>query len=101
MSTSTTEKRTSRFASALDRFFEITARGSNIATEVRGGLVIFITMAYIIILNPLILGFTPDVAGNVMGGGAPNLGAIGAATALTAGVMTILFGLTLLGFPLP
>ena len=93
MSTSTTEKPTSGFASTLDRFFEITARGSTFATEIRGGLVIFITMAYIIILNPLILGFSPDVNGDVMGGGAPNLGAIGAATALTAGVMTILFGI--------
>ncbi len=92
MSSTTTEKPKSGFTSTLDRFFEITARGSNFATEIRGGLVIFITMAYIIILNPLILGFSSDVNGDVMGGGAPNLGAIGAATALTAGVMTILFG---------
>ena len=80
------------FAGSLDKFFEITKRGSTIGTEVRGGLVIFITMAYIIILNPLILGFSPDVEGNLIGGGDPALGAIGAATALTAGVMSILFG---------
>ncbi|WP_433586221.1 NCS2 family permease [Microbacterium hydrocarbonoxydans] len=73
---------------ALDRFFEISRRGSTIGTEIRGGLVTFVTMAYIVILNPIILA-TPDVAGNTLPGGA-----VAAATALTAGVMTILFGLT-------
>jgi AGZA family xanthine/uracil permease-like MFS transporter len=75
-------------ANALDRFFEISRRGSTIGTEIRGGLVTFVTMAYIVILNPIILA-TPDVAGNTLPGGA-----VAAATALTAGVMTILFGLT-------
>ena len=47
----------------LDRFFEITKRGSTMAREVRGGLVTFFTMAYIVILNPLILGgFSADNA---------------------------------------
>ncbi|MGO1855103.1 MAG: NCS2 family permease, partial [Microbacteriaceae bacterium] len=40
---------------ALDRFFEITKRGSTIGSEVRGGIVTFVTMAYIVILNPIIL----------------------------------------------
>ncbi|WP_406246241.1 NCS2 family permease [Microbacterium sp. M] len=71
---------------ALDRFFEITKRGSTIGTEIRGGLVTFVTMAYIVILNPIILS-TPDVAGDVLPGPA-----VAAATALTAGVMTVLFG---------
>lgn len=71
---------------ALDRFFEITKRGSTIGTEIRGGLVTFVTMAYIVILNPIILS-TPDVAGDTLPGPA-----VAAATALTAGVMTILFG---------
>ncbi|WP_067197778.1 NCS2 family permease [Microbacterium sp. XT11] len=74
-------------ASALDRFFEITKRGSTIGTEIRGGLVTFVTMAYIVILNPVILA-TPDVNGDTLAGPA-----VAAATALTAGVMTILFGL--------
>ncbi|MBN9178599.1 MAG: NCS2 family permease [Microbacterium sp.] len=72
---------------ALDRFFEISKRGSTVGTELRGGLVTFVTMAYIVILNPLILS-TPDVEGTVLGGSA-----VAAATALTAGVMTVLFGL--------
>lgn len=73
---------------ALDRFFEITQRGSTVAREIRGGIVTFVTMAYIVILNPLILGGTADVVGNTLA-----QAQIGAATGLTAGVMTILFGL--------
>lgn len=91
---------------AVDRYFEITARGSTIGREIRGGLVTFFTMAYIIALNPLIIGTAPDSLGNLVGG-LPHLDAAGAvdganvdhaitmvaaATALVAGVMTILMG---------
>ena len=38
-------------AGALDRFFEITKRGSDIRTEVKGGVLIFLAMAYIIVVN--------------------------------------------------
>ena len=40
---------------ALDSFFGITERGSNIKTEMLAGLTTFIAMAYILILNPLYL----------------------------------------------
>ena len=82
-------------ASGLDRYFEITARGSTVAREVRGGLVTFVTMAYIVVLNPLILGFAPDADGNFLGGGTgagENLPVIAAGTALVAGIVTILMG---------
>jgi AGZA family xanthine/uracil permease-like MFS transporter len=80
-------------ASGLDNYFQISARGSDVAREVRGGLVTFLTMAYIVVLNPLILGFTPDVNGEFLGGpAAPNLPAIAAGTALVAGLLTILMG---------
>ncbi|MFC4140600.1 MULTISPECIES: NCS2 family permease [unclassified Microbacterium] len=72
---------------AVDRFFEITKRGSTFGAEIRGGVVTFVTMAYIVILNPIILS-TPDVAGNTLPGPA-----VAAATALTAGVMTLMFAL--------
>lgn len=88
--------------SALDRYFEITARGSSVGREVRGGVVTFLTMAYIIVLNPLILGFVPDATGAYLGGGpgdGSNLPAIAAGTALVAGVLTILMG-TVANFPL-
>ncbi len=77
----------------MDKYFDITARGSDVAREVRGGLVTYLTMVYIVVLNPLILGFTPDINGNFLAGGeAPNLPAIAAGTALVAGVLTILMG---------
>jgi adenine/guanine/hypoxanthine permease len=77
----------------VDGFFKITERGSSLAGEIRGGVVTFFTMAYIIVLNPLILGFAKDGDGNYLGGGdSPNLAAIAAGTALVAGVMTILMG---------
>ena len=71
----------------LDRFFDITARGSTVGGEVRGGLVTFITMAYILVLNPIILSGSKDVVGHQL-----PFGQVSAVTALTAGVMTILFG---------
>ncbi|WNG80143.1 NCS2 family permease [Mycobacterium sp. ITM-2016-00316] len=71
----------------LDRFFEITARGSTISSEMRGGVVTFIAMAYIIVLNPIILSGSPDVAGNQLG-----FTQVSAVTSLAAGVMTIVFG---------
>ena len=77
----------------LDAFFQITARGSTVARELRGGLATFFTMAYIVVLNPLIIGTVPDGTGAFLGGGkAPNLAMVAAATALVAGVMTILMG---------
>ncbi|MET0296636.1 MAG: NCS2 family permease [Microbacterium sp.] len=72
----------------FDRFFEITRRRSTIGTEVRGGVVTFVTMAYIVILNPIILSAGVDVEGGTLG-----FTQVAAATALTAGIMTILFGL--------
>eukprot|EP01084_Bolivina_argentea_P077665 140913_1 len=39
----------------LDQFFQISARGSNITTEIRGGVVGFLTLAYIVLLNPQVL----------------------------------------------
>ena len=84
----------------LDSFFKISERGSTVGREVRGGLVTFFTMAYIVALNPLILGFTKDADGKFIGGlDHPDLPLIAAATALVAGVMTILMGV-LGNFPL-
>src|SRR3954465_11069775 len=73
--------------SAFDRYFEISARGSNLSREIRGGFATFFTMAYIVVLNPLILG-----AGKDADGGTLPIAALAAGTALVAGVMTILMG---------
>ena len=86
----------------LDRYFKISQRGSTVGREVRGGVVTFLTMAYIIVLNPLILGFVPDSEGQFLAGGpgdGSNLPAIAAGTALVAGVLTILMG-AVANFPL-
>ncbi|MEO6712574.1 MAG: NCS2 family permease [Mycobacteriales bacterium] len=72
---------------AIDRYFHITARRSTVGREVRGGLATFFTMAYIVVLNPLILGGAKDVNGDQL-----DRVQIAAATALVAAVMTILMG---------
>ncbi|MFN3338156.1 MAG: NCS2 family permease [Dietzia sp.] len=72
---------------AIDRYFKISERGSTVSREVRGGLVSFFAMAYIIVLNPLILGSGVDVEGNQL-----SIVEIAAVTAFTAGVMTVAFG---------
>ena len=84
----------------LNSFFKISERGSTVGREIRGGLVTFFTMAYIVALNPLIIGLAKDGDGKYLGGGdAPNLALVAAATALIAGVMSILMGVVA-NFPL-
>src|SRR4051812_940734 len=70
----------------LDRYFSITARRSTVGREVRGGITTFFTMAYIVVLNPIILS-GPDVSGATL-----PFPAVAAVTALVARVMTILMG---------
>jgi AGZA family xanthine/uracil permease-like MFS transporter len=80
----------------IERLFRVHERGSTVGRELRGGLVTFVTMAYIVVLNPLILGsFAPegpgakqDALGNVL-----SVPQVAAVTALVAGVMTLAFGL--------
>ncbi|MFJ9690329.1 NCS2 family permease [Streptomyces bacillaris] len=70
----------------LDRYFHISERGSTLAREVRGGVTTFMAMAYILLLNPLILG-GEDVNGNLLG----QSGLI-TATAFAAAATTLLMG---------
>ncbi|HEV7147892.1 MAG TPA: NCS2 family permease [Pedococcus sp.] len=81
-------------ASRLDRFFQISERGSTVGRELRGGLVTFFTMAYIVVLNPLIIGTQQDASGKFLGGGdiTHAITLVAAGTALVAGVMTVLMG---------
>ena len=82
----------------VDRYFRITERGSTVEREVRGGLATFFTMAYIVVLNPLIIATVADKDGQLLGDGvAPggigdSIGKVAAVTALVAAVMTILMG---------
>ena len=74
-------------ASSLDSYFKISERGSTVSREFRGGLVTFFTMAYIVVLNPIILSGAKDVTGATL-----SFPQIVAATALVAGLLTILMG---------
>ena len=87
MSSSTPPAQRSEPRGGLDRFFSITRRGSTVGREVRGGVATFIAMSYIVVLNPLVLGYGQDAAGNTLGGAR-----VAAVTALVAGVMTIVMG---------
>ena len=71
----------------LDRYFSVTERGSSVRTEVRGGLATFFTMAYIVVLNPLILSGPADATGARL-----DVAELTTATALVAAVMTTAMG---------
>jgi AGZA family xanthine/uracil permease-like MFS transporter len=80
----------------LDRYFGITERRSTVPREVRGGLTTFFTMAYIVVLNPIILTSIagPDgVQGADVDGTVLPFGSIAAVTALLAGALTLLMGI--------
>jgi len=70
----------------LDRYFEVSVRRSTVGRELRGGLTTFFTMAYIVVLNPIILS-AADISGNKL-----PFASVAAVTALVAGLMTILMG---------
>lgn len=77
----------------LDKLFQLRQRGSTVPREIRGGVVTFVAMAYIVILNPSILSAAIPADSNITTEG------IAAGTALVAGVMTIVMGL-IANFPL-
>ena len=70
----------------LDGYFRITERGSTVRTEVIAGLTTFMTMAYILFLNPAILS-VPDRTGYTL-----DPAAVLTVTALAAGLTTIAMG---------
>lgn len=72
----------------LDRFFKISERGSTVGRELRGGLATFFAMAYIIVLNPIILGSGVDKFGHHL-----DNAQLVTATALMAGLSTVLMGI--------
>jgi AGZA family xanthine/uracil permease-like MFS transporter len=66
----------------LDRYFGLKAHGTTLRTELLAGLTTFLTMAYIVVVNPVILG----AAGMPMAG-------VAAATCFAAACGSILMGL--------
>jgi AGZA family xanthine/uracil permease-like MFS transporter len=73
---------------SVDRFFRISERGSTFGREIRGGFATFFTMAYILVLNPIILGSAKDKFGHQL-----DAVQLTTATALVAAVMTIIMGI--------
>ncbi|KOT28122.1 MFS transporter [Streptomyces caelestis] len=72
---------------ALDRYFRISERGSTLSREIRGGFATFFAMAYIVVLNPIILGSAKDMYGHQL-----DNAQLVTATALTAAFTTLLMG---------
>ena len=72
--------------SRLDRYFRITERGSTAMREVRGGITTFMAMAYIVLLNPVILS-VPDVGKATL-----DAGQVTTATAFAAAATTLVMG---------
>lgn len=66
----------------LDRWFRLRDRGTDVATELRAGVVTFLTMAYILFVNPQILAQSGMPAQDVA-----------VATAVAAAVATLFMGL--------
>lgn len=76
------QARPSGLAAWLEQRFKVRERGSTVATEIVAGLTTFMTMAYILFVNPSILGAA----------GMPQE-AVAVATALAAGITTLAMGL--------
>lgn len=68
----------------IKKFFKIEERGTTVRTELIGGLVTFLAMAYILAANPFILGDTADPM---------PVGGVFVATAISAAIATIVMGL--------
>lgn len=66
----------------MDQFFKLKEKGSNVRTEIIAGLTTFFTMAYIIFVNPNMLGLTGMDKGGVF-----------VATILAAAIGTLIMGL--------
>lgn len=67
----------------MEKFFQLRQHGTNVRTEMLAGLTTFMTMAYILVVNPAILGHD----------GGMDLGAVFVATALSAALGSLLMGL--------
>ena len=77
----------SPLASRLDKYFDVSARGSTMGTELRAGAATFLTMAYILFVNPQILGSVAAPGGDKL-----PFDQVLTVTALVAGVMTLAMG---------
>ena len=75
------------FMQKIDNYFGITKRGSNFKRELLAGLVTFLSLAYILAVNPAMLG------GNGAFETGMDTGSVFMATAISAGLTTIFMGI--------
>ena len=75
----------SDFTDKIDSFFRISERGSTIGNEIKGGIITFLAMVYILVVNPSILGDVPSAA-------AYGFNALFTATALASIIACLLMG---------
>jgi adenine/guanine/hypoxanthine permease len=71
----------------LEGFFHLRERGTDVRTEVIAGLATWLTMAYILVVNPGILSSVPDANGTSL-----PFDQLVTVTALAAGLLTIAMG---------
>ena len=67
---------------ALDRYFGLAAQGTNVRTEIVAGVTTFLTMVYIVFVNP-----------NILGQAGMDKGAVFVATCIAAAASTFVMGL--------
>ena len=80
----------------FERFFQLRRHGTNVRTEVLAGLTTFLTMAYIVFLQPSILSgkaFEPGIPTGL------DFGAVMTATCLSAALATAIMALYASGIP--
>ncbi|GBF12573.1 guanine/hypoxanthine permease PbuG [Tepidibacillus sp. HK-1] len=77
------QKNNSELVSGIDRFFGLSERNTTVRTELLAGITTFLTMAYILIVNPFFLGQL----------GGMDMGAVFVATAVSAAIGSLLMGL--------
>ena len=87
MATADTRERSAR-ASGLEGYFRLRERGTDVRTEIIAGLATWLTMAYILVVNPGILSSVPDSSGTSL-----PFDQLVTVTALAAGVLTLAMGL--------
>jgi AGZA family xanthine/uracil permease-like MFS transporter len=83
----TTDTKPAR-AGGLEGYFHLRERGTDVRTEVIAGLATWLTMAYILVVNPQILSSVPDANGVSL-----PFEQLVTVTALAAGVLTLAMGL--------
>ena len=66
----------------MEKFFKLKERGTDVKTEIMAGITTFMTMAYILAVNP-----------GILSASGMNFGKVFAATAITSAIATLVMGL--------